>query len=163
VEQFNLPKDYILESVATLPGIDGQKMSKSYNNHIELFCSDEDLKKRVMSIVTDSATPEEKKNPDENNIYNIHKLFLNKEEQASFRAKFEQTGDREDVPYGYKQAKDDLLATIMKWREGKKEVYDELIANPEKLQNILREGGKVAQVKASKKMEEVRKVVGLAF
>ncbi len=157
LEQFNLPKDYILESVATLPGIDGQKMSKSYNNHIELFCSDEDLKKRVMSIVTDSATPEEKKNPDENNIYNIHKLFLNEEEDASLRAKFTEGG------YGYKQAKDELLATLMKWREGKKEIYDDLIANPEKLQNILREGGKVAQVKASKKMEEVRKVVGLAF
>lgn len=157
IEEFSLPKEYIVESVGNVPGVDGEKMSKSYNNHIELFCSDEDLKKRVMSIVTDSATPEEKKNPDENNIYNIHKLFLNAEEIAQLRAKFENGG------YGYKQAKDELLATIMKWREGKKEVYDELIANPEKLQNILREGGKVAQAKASKKMEEVRKVVGLAF
>jgi tryptophanyl-tRNA synthetase len=157
LEQFKLPKDYILESVATLPGIDGKKMSKSYNNHIELFSSDEDLKKRVMSIVTDSATPEEKKNPDENNIYNIHKLFLTEAENAVLRAKFENGG------YGYKQAKDDLLATIMKWREGKKEVYDDLLAHPEKIRAILEEGGKVAQAKASTKMEEVRKVVGLSF
>jgi tryptophanyl-tRNA synthetase len=110
-----------------------------------------------MSIVTDSLAPEEKKNPDTNNIYNIHKHFLTPKEDGELRAKFENGG------YSYKQAKEELLATIMKWREGKKEVYDELIANPEKLQNILREGGKVAQVKASKKMEEVRKVVGLAF
>jgi tryptophanyl-tRNA synthetase len=124
VEEFKLPKDLIVESVASLPGIDGQKMSKSYNNHIELFCSDEDLKKRVMSIVTDSASPEEKKNPDENNIYKIHRLFLNDEENRDLRAKFENGG------YGYKQAKEELLTTLMKWREGKKEKYDELVSNP---------------------------------
>jgi tryptophanyl-tRNA synthetase len=157
VEQFNLPKEYILESVATLPGIDGRKMSKSYNNHLPLFCSDEELKKRVMSIVTDSATPEEKKSPDENNIYNIHKLFLTQEENDVLRTKFENGG------YGYKQAKDELLVTLMKWREGKKEIYDDLITHPEKIRTILEEGGKVAKAKAETTMEEVRKVVGLSF
>jgi tryptophanyl-tRNA synthetase len=156
-EFFTLPNELIVESVATLPGIDGKKMSKSYNNHIELFCSDEDLKKRVMSIVTDSASPEEKKNPDENNIYNIHKLFLTQEEDSILRTKFTDGG------YGYKQAKDELLVTLMKWREGKKEIYDDLLAHPEKIQNILKEGGKVAKAKAEKKMEEVRRVVGLSF
>lgn len=156
-EQFKLPKDYILESVATLPGIDGRKMSKSYNNHLPLFCSDEELKKRVMSIVTDSAAPDEKKNPDENNIYNIHKLFLTERENSVLRARFTDGG------YGYKQAKDDLLASLMKWRVGKKEMYDDLIASPEKIQEILEEGAKLAQVKARTKMEEVRKVVGLSF
>jgi tryptophanyl-tRNA synthetase len=157
LEQFKLPKEYILESVATLPGIDGRKMSKSYNNHLPLFSSDEDLKKRVMSIVTDSATPEEKKNPDENNIYNIHKLFLTEDENRVLREKFENGG------YGYKQAKDDLLVTIMKWREGKKEVYDDLVTHPEKIRAILEEGGNIAKDKAEKKMEEVRKVIGISF
>lgn len=156
-EQFNLPKDYILESIGTVPGIDGFKMSKSKNNHIELFCSDEDLKKRVMSIVTDSAAPEEKKDPDTNNVYNIHKLFLTKEEDATLRAKFTDGG------YGYKQAKDELLATIMKWREGKIEIYNDLIAHPEKIKVILEEGSKVARAKAESTMEVVRKTVGLAF
>jgi tryptophanyl-tRNA synthetase len=155
VEQFKLPKEYILESVATLPGIDGEKMSKSYNNHIELFCSDEDLKKRVMSIVTDSLLPEEKKNPDTNNIYNIHKHFLTKEEDNALRTKFEQGG------YSYKQAKEDLLATVMKWREGKKELYDDLVAHPEKVLAIIEEKGKEARAKAQATMDEVRKSVGL--
>ena len=156
-EQFKLPKDYILESVATLPGVDGRKMSKSYNNHIELFCSEEELKKRVMSIVTDSAAPDEKKDPDTNNVYNIHKLFLTKEEDYILRGKFTDGG------YGYKQAKDDLLATIMKWREGKIEIYNDLIAHPEKIKLILKDGGKVAREKAETTMEMVRKTVGLAF
>lgn len=155
VEQFKLPKEYILDSVATLPGIDGKKMSKSYNNHIELFCSDDELHKRVMSIVTDSASPEDKKNPDTNNIYNIHRHFLSESENTALRAKFENGG------YGYKQAKEDLLATIMKWREGKKELYDSLLSNPEKLITILNGGGKKARLKAKKTMMKVRAQVGL--
>lgn len=154
-EQFKLPKDLIIESVALLPGTDGQKMSKSYQNQIDLFCSDEELRRRVMSVVTDSKTPDEKKDPDTNNIYNIHKLFLTQAEDASLRAKFERGG------YGYKEAKEELLASIMKWREGKKEKFDELMANPEKIQKILEEGGKRARARAEETMKEVRKQIGL--
>lgn len=157
IEQFTLPKEYILEDVATLPGVDGRKMSKGYNNHIELFCSDEDLKKRVMSIVTDSATPDEKKNPDENAVYALHKLFLTQEEDTILRSKFTDGG------YGYKQAKEDLFATIMKWRLGKKELYDDLILHPEKIQKILRHGGEKAHKKAEETMGTIRKTVGLSF
>jgi tryptophanyl-tRNA synthetase len=152
-----MPQAYIVKNVATVPGVDGTKMSKSKNNHIPLFCTDEELKKRVMSIVTDSDAPEEKKDPDTNNIYNIHKLFLTKEEDENLRAKFTDGG------YGYKQAKDDLLATLMKWREGKIEIYNDLIANPEKIKSILKEGGEGAKVKAEATMEVVRKTVGLTF
>lgn len=155
VEQFKLPKELIVESVALLPGIDGQKMSKSYQNQIDLFSSDEELKKRVMSVVTDSATPEEKKDPDTNNIYNIHKLFLSPQENDALRMKFEQGG------YGYKQAKEELLATIMKWREGKKETFDDLMANPEKIKKILEEGGRKARAKAQETMKHVRVQIGL--
>lgn len=154
-EYFGLPKDLIIESVATVPGVDGKKMSKSYDNHIELFCSDEILKKRIMSIVTDSSTPEEKKNPDTNNVYNIHKLFLTNTEDTELRAKFERGG------YGYKDAKEDLLATILRWREGKKEIFDELMAHPEKIHKILEEGGKRARARAQETMKDVRKQVGL--
>lgn len=156
-EEFKLPKDLILENVGTVPGIDGQKMSKSYNNHIELFCSDEELKKRVMSIVTDSASPEDKKNPDENNIYKIHKLFLNKEGDEALRNKFANGG------YGYKQAKDELLATLMKWREGKKEIFDELVDNSEKILSVLDKNGVIAREKAETKMKKIKKSVGLSM
>lgn len=155
VEQFQLPKEYIVEGVGTVPGIDGEKMSKSKGNVISLFGTDEETNKSVMSIITDSATPGDVKDPYTNNIYNIHKLFLNTDEMQALRDKFINGG------YGYKQAKDDLLMTIMKWREGKKEVFDDLMANPEKIQSILEEGGKVAQAKAHETMQEVRKQVGL--
>ncbi len=155
VEQFKLPNAYIMDGVATIPGTDGAKMSKSKGNVIPLFGTDEEVKKSVMGIVTDSATPDEKKNPDENNIYNIHKHFLTQEENKALRAKFENGG------YGYKAAKDDLLATSMMWREGKVEVYNDLILNPEKIKNILEEGGAVARKKAQETMKVVREQIGL--
>ena len=155
VEQFKLPKDYILESVGTIPGTDGEKMSKSKGNVIALFGTDEEVKKSVMGIVTDSATPDEKKNPDTNNIYNIYKHFLTTEEDAKLRAKFENGG------YGYKSAKDDLLVTIMKWREGKVEIYNDLISNPEKIKAILNQDGIVARAKAEETMKLVREQIGL--
>ncbi len=155
VEQFPLPKEVILDSVATIPGIDGEKMSKSKGNVISLFGTDEEVKKAVMGIVTDSAAPDEKKDPDTNNIYNIHKHFLNEQETAELRLKFENGG------YGYKAAKDDLLVTVMKWREGKKEKFDELMAHKDMIKEILEQGGKHAQAKARETIDEVRSQIGL--
>lgn len=154
VEQFKLPKEMILESVATIPGIDGAKMSKSKGNVISLFGTDEEVKKAVMGIVTDSARPEDVKHADENTIFNIHKHFLGEAEVTALRAKFENGG------YGYKEAKEELLATIMKWREGKKEVFDDLMAHPEKIQSILKQGGEIARMRAQETMKEVRGQVG---
>lgn len=155
VEQFKLPKDLIMETVAIVPGIDGQKMSKSKGNVIPLFGTDEEVKKAVMSVVTDSKAPAEKKDPDTNNIYNIHKLFLSASEDVEIRRKFEQGG------YGYKDAKDDLLKTIMKWRQGKKEKFDDLMSNPDKLKMILEEGGRKARKQAETTMKAVRSQIGL--
>lgn len=155
VEQFKLPKEMILESVATIPGVDGAKMSKSKGNVISLFGTDEEVKKAVMGIVTDSARPEDAKNADENTIFNIHKHFLSDEEVSILRARFEQGG------YGYKEAKEGLLATIMKWREGKKEKFDELMAHPEKIEKMLEDGGKRARSKAQETMKQVREQIGL--
>ncbi len=155
VEQFKLPKEMILESVATIPGVDGAKMSKSKGNVISLFGTDEEVKKAVMGVVTDSARPEDKKNADENNIFNIHKHFLSEDGVAALRAKFENGG------YGYKDAKEELLATIMEWRAGKKEKFDDLIAHPGKIQSILEEGGKAARLRAQETMKQVREQVGL--
>jgi tryptophanyl-tRNA synthetase len=156
VEQFKLPKEMILESVATIPGVDGTKMSKSKGNVISLFGTDDEVKKAVMGIVTDSARPEDKKNADENNIFNIHKHFLDEVGQTALRSKFENGG------YGYKEAKEELLSTIMKWRGGKKEKFDELVSHPEKIVAILEEGGDKARLAARKTLESVRKQIGLA-
>jgi tryptophanyl-tRNA synthetase len=155
VEQFSLPKEHIMESVAVIPGTDGEKMSKSKGNVISLFGTDEEVKKAVMSIVTDSAHPDDKKNPETNTLYVIHKLFLSPEEDGILRNKFQGGG------YGYKQAKDDLYESVMKWREGKKEIFDDLMAHQEKIIALLEDGGKSAEKKSQETMKEVRGQVGL--
>lgn len=158
-EYFKLPKDYILPEVAIISGIDGEKMSKSKNNHIPIFVSDEEITKRVMSIVTDSARPEDKKDPDTNNIYNIHKYFLTKEEDIKLREKF--INSSETTPYGYAQAKKELLETIMKFREGKYEKYLELLNDTEKLKEILKIGAENANKKAADTIKDIRIITGL--
>lgn len=154
-EVFNMPQAFIKKEVSTIPGIDGTKMSKSKGNVIPLFGSDEEVKKAIMGIVTDSATPEQKKNPDENNIYLIHRLFLNVDEDRELRNKFENGG------YGYKQAKDDLLETFMKWRKDKIEIYEDLQNNKDKVYKILEEGKTKAKPVAIDMMNEIRKLTGL--
>jgi len=158
-EYFKLPEPSIIDSVGTIPGIDGKKMSKSYNNHIELFCDEDKLSKRIMSIVTDSARPEEPKNPDTNNIYNIHKHFLSESEDEILRSKYENASIEQ--PYSYKEAKEDLLKSILRWREGKVEIYNDLISHPEKIDRILYIGGARAKVMGEDKILKIRKIIGL--
>jgi tryptophanyl-tRNA synthetase len=155
VEQFIMPKAYIVAEVATVPGIDGRKMSKSYDNHIPLFAAPDEIKKKVMSIVTDSARPEESKNPDENNIYQIHKLFLSPAEDAELRAKFQNGG------YGYKEAKEALLAAILDFTAPMREKYEYYRAHPSEVEAILQKGAQKARIKARETMTAVKKQTGL--
>jgi tryptophanyl-tRNA synthetase len=157
VEQFTMPKSFTPPDVATVPGIDGRKMSKSYDNHIPLFGTPEEIKKRVMGIVTDSARPEDKKNPDENNIYQIHKLFLNAEEDQTLRKKFEDGG------YGYKEAKEALLEAILTFTTPMREKYEHYRTHREEVVKILEDGAVRAKAKAKETMKEVRKQTGLDF
>jgi tryptophanyl-tRNA synthetase len=150
-----MPQAYIKKDVATVPGIDGEKMSKSKNNHIPLFGNPEDTKKRIMSIVTDSARPEDKKDPDTNNIYNIHKLFLSGEEDMVLRAKFENGG------YGYKEAKEALFTVFTEWIAPYQEKYNYYSAHPEQVHEILKIGGERARAQAEKKMQLLRNATGL--
>ncbi len=153
--RLTLPQAFIKKDVATVPGVDGGKMSKSKNNHIPLFGAPEETKKRIMSIVTDSARPEDKKNPDENNIYNIHKLFLTAVEDAELRAKFQNGG------YGYKEAKEALSEKFFDWIAPHRERYDHFQSHPEIVQEILRESGMDARAKAQTKMAQIRTATGL--
>jgi tryptophanyl-tRNA synthetase len=152
---FKLPKDYILDEVAVVPGIDGQKMSKSYNNVIPLFGSADEIKKQVMKIVTDSKTPDEPKDPLADNIYALHKLFQSEEMLQQLRLRYI-GGD-----IGYKESKELLANTIVEKISVWKEKYDYLQSHPEEVEKILSEGRIKARAKATQTIAEVRKLVGL--
>ncbi len=152
-EIFTLPDAYIPETVATIPGTDGQKMSKSYHNTIELF--DPSVKKKVMSIVTDSQPMEAKKEPDGNSIYELYKLFATPDEVAEMAAAFRAGG------YGYGTAKKALLAAYHRLFDPFKARRDELVKDPDMLEDILRDGARRARERAAVQMDKVRKAVGL--
>ena len=152
-EIFKLPDAYIPETVATIPGTDGQKMSKSYHNTIELF--DPSVKKKIMGIVTDSTPMEEPKEPEGNSVYEMYKLFATPEEVSEMAASF-RAGN-----YGYGHAKKALLAAYKRMFDPFKARRDELEKDPDALEDILREGAKKARAAAAPVMEKVRRAVGL--
>jgi tryptophanyl-tRNA synthetase len=151
-ETFKLPDAYIPDSVATIPGTDGQKMSKSYHNTIELF--DVSVKKKVMGIVTDSQPMEAKKEPDGNSIYELYKLFATPEEVTAMADAFRAGG------YGYGSAKKELLAAYHRLFDPFKARRDELAKDPASLEDILQAGAKRAREAAAPTMEKVRRAVG---
>ena len=152
-EIFKLPDAYIPDTVATIPGLDGQKMSKSYHNTIELF--DPSAKKKIMGIVTDSKTMEEPKEPEGNSIYELYKLFATKEEVDQMAANF-RAGN-----YGYGSAKKELLAAYRRLFDPFKERRAVLEKDPATLEDILQDGARRARAAASPVMEKVRHAVGL--
>lgn len=154
VELFKLPEPLILDSVAVIPGTDGQKMSKSYGNTINMFAPKNVLKKQVMSIVTDSAELEAPKNPD-NNISQIYKLFVSEEKYQEMRAKFIAGG------YGYGHAKKELLEAILEYFKDARARREELEKNPEYIEEVLRKGALKAREIARKKITEAKQIVGL--
>ena len=152
-EIFKMPDAYIPETVATIPGTDGQKMSKSHHNTIELF--DVSAKKKIMGIVTDSTPMEEPKEPEGNSIYEMYKLFATPEEVAEMAAAFRAGG------YGYGTAKKALLQAYHRLFDPFKEKRDELAKDPDALEDILKAGAARARAAAAPLMEKVRKAVGL--
>ncbi len=153
-EVFTLPEPQILESVAVIPGTDGQKMSKSYNNTIQMFASKGQLKKQIMSIVTDSTPLEEPKNP-ENNVTKIYELFASEEEVAAMKEKFAAGG------YGYGHAKKELLNKVLEYFGEARARREELAKNPEYVEEVLRRGAEKARSLAIAKIREVKKAAGL--
>ncbi len=153
-ETFKLPEEETLKEVAVVPGTDGQKMSKSYGNTIQMFATKAELKKQVMSIVTDSTPLEEPKDP-ENNITKLYELFATKEELAEMKRKFSEGG------YGYGHGKTELLNKIFEYFGEARAKREELVKNPEYLEEVLRKGAKKARAMAIEKLKEVKKAVGL--
>lgn len=157
VEQiFKLPEPLILKNMETVPGTDGRKMSKSYGNVIPLFATYEEIKKAVMSIPTDSKGVAEPKDPETNNIYNIHKLLLNEAEKEALAAKYRNGG------MGYKEAKDGLIEALEAFIKPMRERRAMLANDLDTVFDILKEGGRRAALRAEKKMEKVREAVGVA-
>lgn len=163
VNTFKSPKGYSVKELETIPGIDGEKMSKSKGNGIAMFGTLEDIKKRVMSIKTDSKAPDEKKNPDDILIYKIHKIFLNKKENLELREKFLNSDKK---PYSYKEAKEDLLNTILSYFSEMRKNYNYYLNTAKgrkEMISILNSGAKKASKKANVMMSKVKKETGLDF
>jgi tryptophanyl-tRNA synthetase len=160
-ETFKMPKAFVKEGVALVPGIDGNKMSKSKNNHIPIFASEAEILKLVMSIVTDSARPEEAKNPDTNNIYNIHRLFLNAEEDLILRERY--VGASVASPFGYAEAKKLCAESVINYFTPMRIKYEYYKNNTEEVKNILKKGAEKSNIKANELMKKVRVDTGLDF
>jgi tryptophanyl-tRNA synthetase len=156
-ETFKLPEHMILEEVAIVPGTDGRKMSKSYKNTIPLFGTDEEIKKAVMSIVTDSKTPEEPKDPEKCNIFAMHKLFLNQEELSLLKDRYINGG------IGYKESKDMLFAEIIKLIEPMRTRREAYAKDLNKVREILEDGKTKACKIAGEKMNIIRKTIGVTI
>lgn len=150
---FKEPKPYILPNMV-IKGTDGEKMSKSKNNTIELFESEESLKKKIMSIKTDSKGVAEKKHSEEDNIFAFHKLFSHKM-IGELRDRYEQGG------IGYKESKEILFSNIMNYTAGFRAKRAELEKDKDYVLGVLEEGAKKASAKADEKMEEVRMAIGV--
>lgn len=154
-ETFVLPKDYIIESVAVVPGIDGRKMSKSYDNTIEIFEPESSVKKKVMKIVTDSTPVEAPKDPDKCNVFALLKLVAAADELAEWDKKYRQGGT------GYGEAKKRLAELLIEYFKPYRQKRAELEKNIDYVKDVLKQGAQKAAAIADKKLKTVRKAVGL--
>ena len=153
-EVFVVPKEWIQDDTMLIPGIDGEKMSKSRNNFIDIFLPEKELKKQVMKIVTDTKGLDDEKDPDTCNIFQLYRLLATEEQQASMRENYKTKG------YGYGHAKTALLDLILTRFEKERERYNYYEAHPEEVDAILAKGAERAKKIARETLNRVRKSVG---
>jgi len=151
---FPIP-EYKLDKESKVPGIDGQKMSKSYGNTIEIFAEGKALEKKVMSIVTDSTPVADPKDHQKCNVYTLYSLFASEEEKKLLAEKYQAGG------MGYGEAKKSLLAKINTYFETARIKRKELAANPSIVEEILKEGARKARAEARATIDLVRDAVGI--
>ena len=156
-ETFVVPEPAISENTAIVPGIDGQKMSKSYDNTIPIFLEGKQLKKRVMAIQTDSTPVEEPKDPDSCNLYQIMKLFAPAERLNEIHDLYTKGG----AAYGY--LKLELLDLITDHFAQARAQKKQFLSDPEELRSILKKGSDKAREKAAVTLDIVRDRVGISY
>ena len=154
-EVFKIPQPYIPEEVAVVIGSDGQKMSKSYGNIIEIFAPEKQLKKQVMGVVTDSTPLDEPKDPLKDNVYKLYSYFATGEEKESLASKYRAGG------FGYGDAKKLLLDKIMSHFAEFREKRTELEKNLDYVKEVLKKGAEKAGLVAKVTIHEVREKTGL--
>jgi tryptophanyl-tRNA synthetase len=154
-EIFTLPNDYIIESVAVVPGIDGRKMSKSYGNTIEIFEPEASVRKKVMKIVTNSTPVEEPKDPEKCNVFALLRLVASPQELAEWDKRYRSGG------MGYGEAKKRLAELLIEYFRPYRQKRAELESNNDYLKEILQKGAGKAKAIAAQTLKNVRKAVGL--
>jgi len=154
-EAFTIPEPEIASEVAVIPGIDGQKMSKSYDNTLDIFASEKELRKKVMSIVTDPTPVEAPKDPDKSTIYAIYRLFASPDKSREMADRFRAGG------MGYGDAKKELFALLWEYFAPHRKKREEIAADQAFVQQIRKKGAEKAQVIARRTMDTVRKLVGV--
>ncbi len=153
-ETFILPEAKIQEQTKYIPGTDGEKMSKSRNNYINIFETDKALKKQVMGIATDSTPLESPKDPDSCNVFNLYKLLANDDEIATMRENYLAGG------YGYGHAKKELYQLLLEKYADQRAKFAYYMNNTDELDTILEEGAKKAEKVANEVLNRVRKKLG---
>jgi tryptophanyl-tRNA synthetase len=154
-DTLKLPEPHIQEATETVPGVDGQKMSKSYKNTIDIFGDEKEMRKRVMGIVTDSSPVEAAKDPAQSTIFHLYSLFASNEETEKMRQAFQRGGT------GYGDFKKQLFAKLWEYFEPMRKRREEIQRDPGYIDAILARGAARANEEAGKVMKRVRAAVGL--
>jgi tryptophanyl-tRNA synthetase len=152
---FKLPEPQIQAATETVPGIDGQKMSKSYGNTIDIFGAEKEMRKQVMSIVTDSSPVEAPKDPTASTIFQLYSLFAAKNESEEIGEQFRRGGT------GYGDFKKQLFAKVWEYFEPMRKRREEILRASDYIDTVLARGAERANAEADKVMKRVRAAVGL--
>ncbi|MBN1559765.1 tryptophan--tRNA ligase [candidate division KSB1 bacterium] len=154
---FVIPEPDIQDELAVIPGLDGQKMSKSYDNTIEIFAPQDVLKNKVMRIVTDAKTVEEPKDPDNCNLFAIYSLFLDGDGRDELRERYLKPGLR------YGDVKKELVHVIWNFFEPYREKREKLLRDPDHVHDIMLQGAKKTRLVGMEYLEKARAAVGLNY
>ena len=156
-ETFVIPEAEINPNIPTVLGLDGRKMSKSYDNTIEIFSSEEELRKNIGAIVTDSTPVADPKDPEKCNLFAIISLFLTEEENSELADRYRQGGLK------YSEVKKELFGRIWEYFAKARQKRERLEGDPDHVRQVLRAGAEKARTKAIPTLELVKKRVGLAY
>jgi len=156
-DTFVIPEEEIQQDLATVPGLDGQKMAKSYDNTVEIFADEKTMKQKVMSIVTDSTPVDQPKNPETCNLFAIYKLFANEDQVKELDDKYR------NKPLKYSEIKKELFGMIWEYFAEARQERKKYENSPGDVINILKKGAGKARKIACNTLQQILKAVGLNY